>query len=152
MEGCNYVWCKECQQEFVPNGPKHSCDGSSELKRLVEEQGWKYCPGEILFFLSLSKVRNDVYTSVQYAMREDFWVQQCICKSSDVTGETKITKPNLYISRIRVHCPRMQIVRSILHTPPSCRFLTQRTPHQEFLLQLWRMANQTCYGHPTRKE
>ncbi|KAN0119147.1 hypothetical protein V8E52_004594 [Russula decolorans] len=44
MEGCNYVWCKECQQEFVPNGPKHSCDGSSELKRLVEQQGWKYCP------------------------------------------------------------------------------------------------------------
>ncbi|KAI0280134.1 hypothetical protein BGY98DRAFT_372360 [Russula aff. rugulosa BPL654] len=44
MEGCRYVWCKECQQEFVPNGPEHSCDGSSELKRLVEQQGWKYCP------------------------------------------------------------------------------------------------------------
>ena len=50
MEGCNYIWCKECQQEFVPNGPKHSCDGSSELKRLVEQQGWKYCPGKTHFF------------------------------------------------------------------------------------------------------
>jgi len=42
--GCRYVWCKECQQQFVAKGPKHSCDGSSELKRLVEEKGWKYCP------------------------------------------------------------------------------------------------------------
>jgi len=41
---CNYVWCKACQQEIIPDGPEHSCDGSSELKHLVQEQGWKYCP------------------------------------------------------------------------------------------------------------
>jgi isopentenyldiphosphate isomerase len=41
---CNFVWCKECQQEIVPDGPEHSCDGSSEMKHLVEQQGWKYCP------------------------------------------------------------------------------------------------------------
>ena len=68
MEGCNYVWCKECQQEFVPNGPEHSCDGSSELKRLVEQQGWKYCPGRILLFLIIIEGENGVYTSVQYTM------------------------------------------------------------------------------------
>jgi len=44
IEGCTYVWCKECWQEIVPNGPEHSCDGSSELKHLVQQQGWKYCP------------------------------------------------------------------------------------------------------------
>ncbi|KAI0297436.1 hypothetical protein BC826DRAFT_933608, partial [Russula brevipes] len=44
---CNYVWCKACQQEIVPDapdGPDHSCDGSSELKHLAQQQGWKYCP------------------------------------------------------------------------------------------------------------
>ncbi|KAH9019608.1 hypothetical protein EDB83DRAFT_124997 [Lactarius deliciosus] len=41
---CNFVWCKECQQEIVEGGPEHSCDGSSEMKHLVEQQGWKYCP------------------------------------------------------------------------------------------------------------
>ncbi|KAN0119148.1 hypothetical protein V8E52_004595 [Russula decolorans] len=44
MEGCTYIWCKECQQEIVPNAPEHSCDGSSELKHLVQQQGWKFCP------------------------------------------------------------------------------------------------------------
>jgi len=44
LEGCMYIWCKACQQEIVPNGPEHSCDGSSELKHLVQEQGWKFCP------------------------------------------------------------------------------------------------------------
>jgi len=41
---CNYVWCKDCQQEIIPGGPEHSCDGSSELEHLVQEQGWKFCP------------------------------------------------------------------------------------------------------------
>ena len=46
MDGCNFVWCKECQQEIGPGGPEHSCDGSSEMKHLVEQQGWKYCPSK----------------------------------------------------------------------------------------------------------
>ncbi|KAI9460717.1 hypothetical protein F5148DRAFT_1216362 [Russula earlei] len=41
---CNHVWCKGCQQEIVPHGPEHSCDGSLELKHLVHQRGWKYCP------------------------------------------------------------------------------------------------------------
>ncbi|KAH9973116.1 hypothetical protein BGW80DRAFT_1311884 [Lactifluus volemus] len=41
---CNYVWCKMCQQEIIPNGPEHSCDGSSEMAHLVQQEGWKYCP------------------------------------------------------------------------------------------------------------
>ncbi|KAH9059758.1 hypothetical protein EDB87DRAFT_741018 [Lactarius vividus] len=44
MPDCNFVWCKECQQEIVEGGPEHSCDGSSEMKHLVQQQGWKYCP------------------------------------------------------------------------------------------------------------
>jgi len=45
---CNYVWCKACQQEIIPGGPEHSCDGSAELKHLVQEQGWKYCPSKFI--------------------------------------------------------------------------------------------------------
>lgn len=44
LTDCNYAWCKGCQQEIIPNGPEHSCDGSSELKHLAQQQGWKYCP------------------------------------------------------------------------------------------------------------
>lgn len=44
---CHYVWCKSCQQEIAPWSPDHPCDdGSSALKRLVEERNWKYCPSE----------------------------------------------------------------------------------------------------------
>ncbi|KXN84683.1 putative E3 ubiquitin-protein ligase ARI9 [Leucoagaricus sp. SymC.cos] len=43
--GCNYVWCKACQQAVEVGGPPHSCDGSSELQHLMQEQGWKKCPG-----------------------------------------------------------------------------------------------------------
>jgi len=41
---CNYVWCKMCQKEILPKGRKHSCDGSSEMARLVKRKGWRYCP------------------------------------------------------------------------------------------------------------
>ncbi|KAF9220031.1 hypothetical protein BS17DRAFT_715811 [Gyrodon lividus] len=44
LRGCNHVWCKACQQTIVPGGPKHSCDGSSELDHLMKEKGWQYCP------------------------------------------------------------------------------------------------------------
>jgi len=43
--GCHHTWCKNCQQEISSNGPKHTCDGSSELKYLVKQMGWKHCPG-----------------------------------------------------------------------------------------------------------
>jgi hypothetical protein len=48
QDGCIYVWCKECQQEIIPGGPEHSCDGSSELTNLVQNQGWKYCPSKFI--------------------------------------------------------------------------------------------------------
>lgn len=44
LRDCNHVWCKECQQTIIPGGPKHSCDGSAELDRLVKRKGWRYCP------------------------------------------------------------------------------------------------------------
>ncbi|KAF7370313.1 RING-type domain-containing protein [Mycena sanguinolenta] len=42
---CNYAWCKSCQQTISMKGPKHSCDGSSELEHLMKRRGWKHCPG-----------------------------------------------------------------------------------------------------------
>jgi len=44
LPDCNHAWCKQCQQSIDFNGPKHSCDGTSELDHLMKEQGWKYCP------------------------------------------------------------------------------------------------------------
>ncbi|KAJ6514905.1 hypothetical protein C8R47DRAFT_961645 [Mycena vitilis] len=42
---CSHAWCKACQQAIVIGGPKHSCDGSSELEHLMKTRGWKHCPG-----------------------------------------------------------------------------------------------------------
>ncbi|KDQ58690.1 hypothetical protein JAAARDRAFT_34527 [Jaapia argillacea MUCL 33604] len=44
LPGCAHVWCKSCSQT-IEGDAKHSCDGSSELKHLAQEKGWKYCPG-----------------------------------------------------------------------------------------------------------
>ena len=46
LPDCNHAWCKQCQQSIDFNGPRHSCDGTSELDHLMKEQGWKYCPSE----------------------------------------------------------------------------------------------------------
>lgn len=43
---CQYVWCKACQQPIEVDGPEHSCDGSNELQHLMQQKGWKPCPGE----------------------------------------------------------------------------------------------------------
>ena len=63
MTDCNFVWCKECQQEIVPDGPEHSCDGSSEMKHLVEQQGWKYCPSKSISSLSPQFRIGNTYTA-----------------------------------------------------------------------------------------
>ena len=44
---CDHVWCQKCQQTIEPGGPKHSCDGTSELDHLMKQQGWRYCPSEL---------------------------------------------------------------------------------------------------------
>lgn len=46
LPGCRHTWCKLCQQpvERWP-GPFHSCDGSLELTYLMQQHGWKFCPG-----------------------------------------------------------------------------------------------------------
>lgn len=41
---CSHTWCKNCQQAILADGPKHSCDGSSEFKHLVKQMGWRHCP------------------------------------------------------------------------------------------------------------
>ena len=58
LPDCNHAWCKQCQQSIDFSGPKHSCDGTSELDHLMKEQGWKYCPCEpvsaIFMFLAVN--------------------------------------------------------------------------------------------------
>lgn len=44
---CGYAWCKLCQAKIEIGGPRHSCDGSSELRHLMKEKGWKHCPGQL---------------------------------------------------------------------------------------------------------
>ncbi|KAI0645182.1 hypothetical protein C8Q79DRAFT_757152 [Trametes meyenii] len=44
-KGCGYVWCKDCSQPINVSGPKHSCDGTSELNDLMKAKKWKRCPG-----------------------------------------------------------------------------------------------------------
>ncbi|TFK65855.1 hypothetical protein BDN72DRAFT_800715 [Pluteus cervinus] len=44
LPNCSFSWCKQCNQQ-VTFGVKHSCDGSAELDHLMQEQGWKKCPG-----------------------------------------------------------------------------------------------------------
>ncbi|KAH8829099.1 hypothetical protein DL96DRAFT_1668719 [Flagelloscypha sp. PMI_526] len=45
LPACKHIWCKFCRQE-IPFGyvGEHTCDGSSELKALMTEKGWKFCP------------------------------------------------------------------------------------------------------------
>jgi hypothetical protein len=47
FRGCDHVWCKQCQRPISPSGPRHSCDGESELKDLMAEKGWKRCPSKL---------------------------------------------------------------------------------------------------------
>ncbi|KAL4071879.1 hypothetical protein J3A83DRAFT_4093165 [Scleroderma citrinum] len=44
LPDCNHIWCKFCNRSIKIRGPKHSCDGSSELDHLMKKKGWKYCP------------------------------------------------------------------------------------------------------------
>jgi hypothetical protein len=56
LPDCNHIWCKQCQQTIELNGPKHSCDGTSELDHLMKQQGWKHCPSmsaSLRYFLYL---------------------------------------------------------------------------------------------------
>ncbi|KAH9938298.1 uncharacterized protein B0H18DRAFT_966486 [Fomitopsis serialis] len=46
LRGCQHVWCKNCSQEIVGDVHEHTCDGTSEFKHLMQERGWRYCPGK----------------------------------------------------------------------------------------------------------
>ena len=48
LPDCDYIWCKSCHGCIEIGGPKHSCDGSSELDHLMKQQGWQYCPSTLL--------------------------------------------------------------------------------------------------------
>ncbi|CAE6411110.1 unnamed protein product [Rhizoctonia solani] len=44
MPDCDHTWCKSCSTT-IENDKPHTCDGSAELTRLMEREGWKKCPG-----------------------------------------------------------------------------------------------------------
>lgn len=49
LPNCNFSWCKNCQQEVeADSDPVHSCDGTSELRHLIQTRGWRLCPGKVL--------------------------------------------------------------------------------------------------------
>ncbi|CEL53122.1 putative E3 ubiquitin-protein ligase RNF217 OS=Mus musculus GN=Rnf217 PE=3 SV=2 [Rhizoctonia solani AG-1 IB] len=44
MPDCEHTWCKSCSTT-IDKDKTHTCDGSAELTRLMEQEGWKKCPG-----------------------------------------------------------------------------------------------------------
>lgn len=75
LPGCSYTWCKFCNRGIKIKGPKHSCDGSSELDHLMKTKGWKYCPST-----SVSRSRKPMYAHqlsarLQNPDSEGKWVQ-----------------------------------------------------------------------------
>ncbi|KAG9120402.1 hypothetical protein FRC07_004121 [Ceratobasidium sp. 392] len=44
LPDCSHKWCKSCNLS-VEGEQEHSCDGTSELKKLMAAEGWKDCPG-----------------------------------------------------------------------------------------------------------
>lgn len=45
LPACGSSWCKACNHIVALDSP-HSCDGTAELRALMGQKGWKYCPGE----------------------------------------------------------------------------------------------------------
>jgi hypothetical protein len=93
LPDCDHVWCKQCQQSIDSNGPKHSCDGTSELNHLMKQQGWKYCPSEpvsatfhllnshFLRLLQLARRRSRKYRDVitcRYVVRLQYQVHNMV--------------------------------------------------------------------------
>ncbi|KAG6330041.1 hypothetical protein ID866_9049 [Astraeus odoratus] len=75
VRGCNHVWCKDCQQTVIVGGPKHICDGSAALDRLVKRKGWHYCPSVSQFPIPSTEIRLSLW---QVAERQSRSSIQCI--------------------------------------------------------------------------
>ncbi|KAG8982681.1 hypothetical protein FRB90_006627 [Tulasnella sp. 427] len=42
---CGHMWCKKCYQPVESASESdHSCDGTKELDKLMQSEGWKKCP------------------------------------------------------------------------------------------------------------
>ena len=80
LPDCDHAWCKQCQQSIDRNGPKHSCDGTSELDHLMKQQGWKYCPSEpeLTTFVLLGS-QFFLFFSMQDAHPENIGMQSHVC-------------------------------------------------------------------------
>ena len=94
LPGCVYAWCKACSQAIEIGGPKHSCDGSSELKHLMDLRGWKHCPGNMALHFTLyaplaHRVISYALLRMQNPCREDRRVQpyDCECRLLPETCE-----------------------------------------------------------------
>ena len=84
LRGCNHVWCKLCQQSISRDGPRHSCDGLSELNYLMERRGWKHCPSTLrqchflapvlLTFLTACKTPIEKNTGCNHMMASPYYI------------------------------------------------------------------------------
>ena len=141
---CHYVWCKSCQLEITPWSLEHPCDdGSSALKRLVQERGWKYCPSEsIPFSLSRILVRADDPTACRTPCEKISG-----CNLVSVSGGRQKVGPtthyaDLSYSNLAVHHSRVQFV-SFFGT--CCLGIIpdeKKRFRKAILLWLWRIALQ----------
>ena len=77
LRGCNHVWCKRCESSIQRSGPRHTCDGSSELEHLAKASGWRHCPGKISFWhknVGLTDYRNGLHR-LPNSNTEGIWLQ-----------------------------------------------------------------------------
>ena len=106
LPDCNNVWCKQCQQTIEFGGPKHSCDGTTELDHLMKQQGWKYCPCMSVLDPLVAAIIKPVLSSVQDTDSESLRVQPYVGK---FYSDLALIRRSVTYSRT-VYDPRMQYV------------------------------------------
>ena len=109
MEGCTYIWCKACQQEIVPNGPEHSCDGRGPVLKLIQEQAGNSGPIKFLYLHSGHHLMgNDILCerATRHARKIPGY-NFSLCKWWDVTRGRKVMTDRSIFLHITVHFSRL---------------------------------------------
>ncbi|KDR72494.1 hypothetical protein GALMADRAFT_19059, partial [Galerina marginata CBS 339.88] len=44
--GCTHKWCRDCNEQVAGTKAEHRCtDAVTQLDRVMQQKGWRYCPG-----------------------------------------------------------------------------------------------------------